>query len=108
MMPREVPGPQPGAVEVVEPLQNGQAIAAFGGSGKSQQLAWLQVRQQESEALLEDMQPFFQSEGHELPAMAADRWLARRPALEMPCAWRLYTSDASDTPTPLVRPCHAA
>lgn len=47
---------------------------------------WLQVRQQESEALLEDMRPFFQSEGIELQAMAADRWLARGPALALPCA----------------------
>jgi hypothetical protein len=47
---------------------------------------WLQVRPQECEALLEDMRPFFQSEGIELQAMAADRWLACGPALDLPCA----------------------
>jgi hypothetical protein len=47
---------------------------------------WLQVRPQECEALLQDMRPFFQSEGIELQAMAADRWLACGPALDLPCA----------------------
>jgi hypothetical protein len=47
---------------------------------------WLQVRPQECEALLQDMRPFFLSEGIELQAMAADRWLACGPALDLPCA----------------------
>jgi hypothetical protein len=47
---------------------------------------WLQVRPQECEALLQDMRPFFQSEGIELQAIAADRWLACGPALDLPCA----------------------
>ncbi len=47
---------------------------------------WLQVRPQECEALLQDMRPFFQSEGIELQAMAANRWLACGPALDLPCA----------------------
>ncbi len=47
---------------------------------------WLQVRQEESDALLQDMRPFFQSEGIELQGLAADRWLACGPALDLPCA----------------------
>ena len=47
---------------------------------------WLQVRPQECEALLQDMRPFFLSEGIELQAMAADRWLACGPPLDLPCA----------------------
>ena len=47
---------------------------------------WLQVRPQECEALLQDMRPFFQSEGIELQAIAADRWLACGPPLDLPCA----------------------
>jgi hypothetical protein len=46
----------------------------------------LQIRPQESAALLEAMRPFFESEGIELTALTPDRWLACGQALELPCA----------------------
>ena len=47
---------------------------------------WLQIRGEESAALLQAMRPFFQSEGIELQALDSQRWLACGSAMELPCA----------------------